>query len=104
MKSILKEKYRYIKFKIISEKEYGKQEFEKQIRNSLLGILGEIGYSKCLPKLVFHSNEEGIIKILRDGEKETRVALALISNFDSNPVHVQVIFVSGTLRGCKGNK
>jgi len=101
MKSILREKYRYVKFKVHSAKEYGRQDFEKQLRQSLLDLMGEMQYSRCLPKLVAYSGTEGIIKILRDTEKETRAALALIARFDSIPIHLQSIFVSGTIKGCK---
>ena len=104
MKSILREKFRYIKFKIISENEYTKQEFERCLRQALLGVLGEIGYSRCFPKLILYSSKEAIIKILRDQEKETRAAFALITRFDSAPIHLQVVFVSGTVLGCKGKK
>lgn len=104
MKSILREKFRYVKFKVISEKEYTKQEFERQLRQALLMVLGEIGYSRCFPKLILYSGKEAIVKVLRDQEKETRAALALVTKFDSAPIHLQVVFVSGTIQGCKSKK
>jgi len=104
MKAKLREDYRYIRFKIISEKEYGKQEFERHLRQALARILGELGYSRCLPRLLYYGSGQGIIKILRDGEKEARAALALVTKFDSSPIHLQTVFVSGTMKGCKSKK
>ena len=104
MKAKLREDYRYVRFKIISEKEYTKQEFEKNLRQALARILGELGYAKCLPRLLYYGSGQGIVKILRDGEKETRAALALVAKFDSNPIHLQTVFVSGTIKGCKSKK
>jgi RNase P/RNase MRP subunit POP5 len=104
MKAKLREDYRYIRFKIISEKEYNKQEFEKHLRTALAKILGELGYAKCLPRLLYYGSGQGIIKVLRDGEKEARVALALVTKFDSSPLHLQTVFVSGTMKGCKAKK
>ena len=104
MKAKLREDYRYIRFKIISEKEYSKQEFERHLRMALVRILGELGYAKCLPRLLYYGTGQGIIKILRDGENGARAALALVSKFDSSPIHLQTVFVSGTMKGCKSKK
>ena len=101
---MLREKYRYIKFKVISDKEYSKQDFEKHLRKSLMVLLGELGYSECLPKLVSYSVKEGIVKVLREREKDARTAIALITEFDNNSIHIQTTFVSGTIKGCGRSK
>ncbi|MEM2974204.1 MAG: Rpp14/Pop5 family protein [Candidatus Micrarchaeia archaeon] len=102
MKSVLKEKYRYIRFKFRAARPYSRQEFECFFRQAMLELLGEMYYSECLPKIISYSKTGGVIKVLRDGERNARAALALISRFGSDPVHLQVVFVSGTIHGARG--
>jgi len=103
MKSVLKEKYRYIAFRIISDRKYDMKELETSLRKELIRLVGEMDYSIVLPKLIFYDADgrEGIIKVLRLGLEKTKAALSLINSFDGNKTHVMPVFVSGTIKGAK---
>lgn len=101
MKSILREKYRYIAFKAVSSRTYERNEFESKLRQELIGLLGEIDYSVVLPKIIFYENGKGMLKVLRQGLDKTKAALSLVDSFGEEKMHLIPIFVSGTIQGCK---
>ena len=110
MKSILREKYRYILFEIIVEEEFGLdgldsgiKKFENALRESLIKLVGEIDLSYITPRMMIldEKKEFGIVRVLREGEKEARRAISLITRLNNNKIHLKPIFVSGTIKKCK---
>ena len=98
MKTVLREKYRYIVVLIDSEERIDRKEFEGGMREEVLRILGEIGYSKVMPRVVYFSRGTGIIRVRREGCDSLRIALPLISSIDGKRTHIQTVFTSGTVR------
>jgi len=110
MKSILREKYRYILFEIIVEEEFGLdgldsgiKKFENALRESLIKLVGEIDLSYITPRMMVldEKKEFGIVRVLREGEKEARIAFSLITEMNGIKIHLKPLFVSGTIKKCK---
>lgn len=101
MKAILKEKYRYIAFKIESKKKIDKKEFEKHLQKALILLVGEIDYPSMMPKLVHYKGNTGIIRILKDSAEKAKLAMSMITKLNGADVHLQSVFTSGTLSACK---
>ena len=98
MKSVLRERYRYLLIKISSEKKYEKVEFEKNLKKEIIKIVGEINYPKIMPKIISYNNEKVIIRVRRDGLELTKIAIPLIRKFNEEDIHLQIVFISGTLK------
>jgi RNase P/RNase MRP subunit POP5 len=104
----LREKYRYVKFQIISEEgeEFSYTDLESAIWNTLLDFLGEQGVSKTsfwLLKDCWHQEKQ--IGILRCNHKSVQVIIAslgLIDRLGDNRVTFKILKISGTIKSIKG--
>jgi len=98
----LREKKRYVVFKIIGNK-INKKALKKEIYNNLLNFLGELGVSRANIKIIDNCLEEnkGIIKVNVKYLNDLKMALGLIKKLDNKKVIVDVIGVSGIIKKAK---
>jgi len=102
----LKEKKRYLAFKVNSEKKLG--EFKlvyTSLRQNILGFMGEFLAGKAgvwfLPELWDAKKQIGIVQVNSDHVDHLRTAIALTPEINKQEVLVQTIGVSGTIKKAK---
>lgn len=99
----LRQKKRFIKFKIQGEKNFTFEEFEKIYQKYLLEYLGIISYSKAgiwLIKDKFErEKQEFILRCNNKYEKEICAISSLIEKIDEKKVNITALKISGTLKG-----
>lgn len=99
----LKEKKRYVLFKIISEGEISKQECSEAINSACLRVLGELTAAKA--GIVFldenYSNNQGIIRINTKYIDHLKLTLASIQQIGKHKAIVTVTSVSGLVNVVK---
>src|SRR3989344_5596578 len=85
----LREKKRYIAYKILSEKAINERTAKTAVCSYVMKFLGELNYSKAGIMLVEQKNNYGIIKTGHMHVNEVKTALALINEIDNNIVNVR---------------
>lgn len=99
----LREKDRYISFQVISEEPITYSDLESAIWNQLLDFYGEYGVSKTSMWLVKNlwneKNQVGVIRCNNRSVSQVIAGLGLISRLGDIRVIVNILKVSGTLKG-----
>ena len=99
----LRERDRYIYFKIISEESINYSDLEAAIWNTLLDFYGEAGVSKIsmwLVKNLWNENEQsGVIKCNNNFVPQLIAGLGLISRLGEDRIIFKILKVSGTIKG-----
>jgi len=105
LRPTLKERKRYILFKVYSNKKIEKESVAEQCTTACLKFLGELGCSKAgvqfLAETWQANNQTGIIKTGHKFVDETKSALALIKNIDNQKATVSTILTSGSIEKLK---
>jgi len=103
--SSLREKKRYIIFKIISESNVTYSDFVNAMWNSMLNFLGELKTSEVntwiIQNLYNEEEQTGVIRCSHKHVEEVRAALALISVIGESKSVVKVLGVTGTIKSAK---
>ncbi|MBU5688318.1 MAG: ribonuclease P protein component 2 [Candidatus Aenigmarchaeota archaeon] len=103
----LREKNRYILFKIISEEPIEYSDLESAIWNTMLDFLGEYGTSKTSAWLIKDrwdkNNQTCIIRCNHLSVPALIASLGLINRLGDTRIAVKILKVSGTIKGCKAN-
>ncbi len=99
----LREKRRYIAFRVDSEDPISKEEIGRVIWVQALSILGEVQASALgLRALDYEENvQEGFLVCNNEGLWKVKAVLALIGEINGKKVHVCVKGVSGTIKALK---
>lgn len=97
----LRDRKRYIAFKIICEKEVDGQMFAKALEDKVVELFGEIALADCKISLEYFSNCKGIIKCKRENVDKVLMALTLLTEIDGFKVLPITVGTSGTIRKCK---
>jgi ribonuclease P/MRP protein subunit POP5 len=99
----LRQRKRYIRFRILSESKFPKERVENAIYRSLLDLFGEYGLSLANPRLVeFDEREQrGVLKCAREEVQKIIASLALVSEIDEVRAAVHTEGISGTLKKLK---
>ena len=99
----LREKKRYLVFKIESNTNFNQKSVEKAMIEAILKFIGELGYSKA--GVIFlkdnYQNNKGILRIGHKHVDEIKMALGLIKKIENKKVIVKSIYVSGILNKAK---
>ena len=99
--SSLREKKRYVVFKVISQEQLPFKEINKSIKEHFLSLMGEFGYAKAGLMLLHEqwnqSKNTGIAKINHKYVPHLKMALSLIKNIENEKVIVNSLGVSGIL-------
>ncbi|MCS7093740.1 MAG: Rpp14/Pop5 family protein [Candidatus Aenigmarchaeota archaeon] len=98
----LRDRKRYILFKIISEEKIDFLQFKEAFFNTVLNFFGEIGFSKISPKFLenlFNEQEyKGVLRVYYKHLSEAILCLGLISRIGESRVNVKIYKVSGTIK------
>ena len=108
MKSLLpslKEKKRYLVFKIISNKKFNFKDIEKTISLNNIEFNGVLNSSKgnlnFIQDCFNFENQTGIIKVNNKYTDNLKASLTLIKNINNDNVIVRSLYVSGILNKAK---
>lgn len=93
----LREKKRYISYKIVSEKSLNDKLVRTALNSYVIKFLGELLYSRAGIIFLDSKNNAGIIKSSNNYVNEVKAALSLIDNIDYAKVNVFTTTVSGVL-------
>ena len=93
----LREKKRYIAYKVVSDRGINEKVAKTAINSYILKFLGELGYAKAGIIPIDYRNGKGIVKTSHNYINEVKTAMALIDNIDNNLATVKSICVSGSL-------
>jgi ribonuclease P/MRP protein subunit POP5 len=101
----LRERHRYISFKVISEEPITYSDLESAIWNVLLDFYGEVGISKTdiwiIKNLYDSNNQVGVIRCNNRSVQKVIAGLGLISRLGDTRVIFKILKVSGTIKGLK---
>jgi ribonuclease P/MRP protein subunit POP5 len=96
---VLREKKRYIAFKIISENTINRRELTEELFDSMYSLFGDKGTSEIYPALMSYDGVSGVLRCHKDRTLDTRAALACINRISGGCVSIQVLGISGTVKG-----
>ena len=104
LKPTLKERKRYILFKINSEREVEKEDVSKLVTKAGLQFLGEFGMARaCIQFLAETWNgKTGIISVNHNYVDETKTALALVKEYEGKKIAIETLKTSGSISKLKG--
>ncbi len=101
----LREKERYVVFKIISEEPIVYSDLESSIWQTLLEFYGELGVSqislRIVKNLYDNDNQTGVIKCNNKSVPKVIAGLGLITRLGESRVIFKILKVSGTIKGLK---
>ncbi|MEM5829456.1 MAG: Rpp14/Pop5 family protein [Candidatus Aenigmatarchaeota archaeon] len=101
----LRERERYLKFKVISEGPISYVDLENSIWNSFLDFYGELGVSKfslwIIKNLWDEREQTGVIKCNNKSVEEILAGLGLISRLGDLRIIFKILKISGTIKGLK---
>lgn len=99
----VRERDRYVHFRIISEEPVGYSDIEAAIWNTLLDFYGEAGVSKMSLWLVKNlwqqSGQSGVIRCNNTSVTRLIAGLGLISRLGESRIIFKIEKVSGTIKG-----
>jgi ribonuclease P/MRP protein subunit POP5 len=103
--SSLREKKRYIKFKVFSEEPISYSDLEQAIWNTCLDFFGEFGTSQLSLHLIKNLwddvEQTGVLRCNHLSVPEVILALGLIQRLGDIRIRIKILKVSGTLRKLK---
>ena len=102
----LRERRRYIHFKVISPTitsdlpggSQNQTEVEYAISGAVLSLFGEDGYAKSNFSMIEYEKGKGICRCTHDWLDNILVALAFLREIEKKPAKIEVLSVSGTLK------
>ena len=93
----LREKKRYLAFKVESNSEFNKKQIEQGINNAILSYVGQLGYAKAGPILVEYKGNKGILKVNNKELNNIRASLSLVKSLENKKAFISSIITSGIL-------
>jgi len=101
----LREKERYVAFRVLSDERITYPDLEAAIWNVLLDFYGEYGVSKLsmwlIKNLYDEQNQIGVIRCNNKAVAAVIAGLGLIARLGDTRVVLKILSVSGTIRGLK---
>ncbi|VVC02963.1 Ribonuclease P protein component 2 [Candidatus Burarchaeum australiense] len=111
LKPSMREKWRYISFRLEAAGEPGEAEakagagapgeaeVKESIAKGMIRFIGELGASRAKPKVLEYSGakREGLVRCTTEGVGEVRAALALMNNIGGRACAVRTLKTSGTI-------
>ncbi|PIN76937.1 hypothetical protein COV17_00345 [Candidatus Woesearchaeota archaeon CG10_big_fil_rev_8_21_14_0_10_36_11] len=96
----LRQKKRYIVWKIVTDKNFSVQDIHHAVDSALNSFLGQLGMAKASPLFLKEkcNNKTFIIKVNHKYVDECKSALILIQKIKNIPVIVTSVTTSGTLK------
>ena len=99
----LREKRRYIAFRLKAKKKFTKHRVAAAIIEKCLELFGAFGTSKIAPKLVefYPEKHAGILRCERSHVKHAKLCITLLSVVDGERTVPKILVTSGTIRKAK---
>ncbi|WP_292460861.1 Rpp14/Pop5 family protein [Methanothermococcus sp.] len=94
----LREKKRYISFKILYYKELSGSEVVNIIRTAIINYYGVWGCSKSNPWLIDYNHPKGLLRVCRDEVDFVKSALILFNEYKKHPINIIILGVSGSIK------
>tara|TARA_Y100000310_G_scaffold193072_1_gene193032 strand:+ start:1572 stop:1952 length:381 start_codon:yes stop_codon:yes gene_type:complete len=96
----LREKKRYLVYKIISKEKISGIDANNAIMEGCLQFLGELGVGKAglIPVKEVYKDNQGVLKVNTKYVNEVKMSLGLIKEIKGSKVVVDTLSVSGTLK------
>lgn len=108
VKPTMREKRRYLGFRIEADGRLSGKEAEAGVLKGILSFIGELGFAKANPKLIRFDPESGIGILRCNVPKVERVqgALSLVNSIGGKKAAIRLLGVSGSIKklGKKANK
>lgn len=99
----LRQKKRFLRVKIISEEHFEFKELSEGVNEELLSLLGSIDFGMfgvwILRDKFDEKKQEFLLRVSIKGKEKTLSALALINKVKGEKIHLEILRVSGTLKG-----
>ena len=104
----LKEKNRYLVYRVISEKKFKYEEIKKSLYNAIKNFIGEYGIAKAgvniMPETFIDDKQTGIIKTNQKNIDLIKSAIMLIKEIDGKKAKIETIYTSGTIKKAKSKQ
>ena len=94
----LREKKRYISFKIIYPEELSNNEVVQIVRSAIINYYGIWGCSRSNPWLISYNHPKGLLKVQRDEVDFVKSALITFNEYKDKPINIIVLGVSGSIK------
>lgn len=98
----LRDKHRYIRFRIHSGKQFEFGKVVKTVENASTQLLGDKGAAEAdywiIKNKFDHEKQEGVIKVRREHENNLRAALTLKKDINGSKGFFEVDKVSGSIK------
>lgn len=103
LKPALREKKRYIVFRIHSDEKIPYFNIKSAIFDSILEFLGEKGFSQASPRLIknLYTGKTGFLQTNPKFVDPVKMSLSLIHQIGDSPAIFQTLKVSGTIQSGK---
>lgn len=100
---VLKEKRRYLAFKVHAKMRFTENQVKHSLNESLLTLLGEDGAAKSHFRIVEYdeSTMSGIARSTHDMLDQVLFTLTLIKDVQGKNAWCEILGVSGTIEACK---
>lgn len=93
----LREKKRYVAFKINSEADFSRKQAENGINMAILNYIGELGYARAGPILVDFNKNKGVLRVNNKELNNVRASLSLVKTVENKKAFISSITASGIL-------
>lgn len=94
----MREKRRYVMFRVISEKPAAPEDVRRAVTNEILSYLGTKGCAEIGYQFMDYGGKEGIIRVNNTGVDRAIQALTLLKEISFNKAFVHIIKVTGTIK------
>lgn len=103
--SSLREKERYVRFKVISEEPIQYSDLEAAVWNLFLDFYGELGVSELslwlIKNLWDEKNQTGVVRCNNKSVQKVVAGLGVVSRLGDTRVIFNILKISGTIKGLK---
>lgn len=97
----LKERKRYIVFKVYSDHILSEKKVKDAVESQCLQFLGELGMSKAGLLFIAQSRYSGVVRVSHKYVDEIKTALSMIKKIDGKNVMIKTLRVTGTIKKTK---
>ncbi len=99
----LRERRRYIAFKVVARPVFTPNQVIQGIKQSVLQFLGELGYADANFEIVDynHKNGTGIARTTDKKKDEVLIALTLLNTIQGKKASIRILGISGTVKKAK---
>lgn len=93
----LREKKRYIAFKIRSKENFSKKQIENAINMVVLNYIGQLGYARAGVMFIDFDKNKGIIKVNNKEANNIKASFLFVNEIENKKAFISSITASGIL-------